>query len=379
VDIRDADRPVNPASVVKIATTLWAFERLGPDHRFTTRIGIREATREPEGPAVAGTVEGDLVVLGGDDPDFHVENAYLVARALEGQGVREVTGSLLVDERFSIGWEGGVAGEDPVARARTMAERLRDALDPERHDPAMRRAIDDLRRRRGWSATPRPRIVVHGGVGLLAEGPPPPTLVLHRSNPLPRTLKRLNAYSNNDIERLGRVLGTAADLGALLGQRLEIAPPPLGSLSGLGTSRMSCREVVRLLLTLDETCRSTGIGIEAVLPVAGCDPGTLERFPRLAASELRGAIVAKTGTLKETDGGVAVLAGLARTADGDRRFCIATTGTGAAVQAARAAQEAWLVEVVRSAGGARPRACPAEVGYSDAEAAVEIIPPSPAR
>jgi len=32
-----ADLPFNPASVVKVATSLWALESLGPDHRYSSR------------------------------------------------------------------------------------------------------------------------------------------------------------------------------------------------------------------------------------------------------------------------------------------------------------------------------------------------------
>ena len=37
------DVAINPASVVKLATTLWALETLGPDHRFRTTVAIRVA------------------------------------------------------------------------------------------------------------------------------------------------------------------------------------------------------------------------------------------------------------------------------------------------------------------------------------------------
>jgi len=102
LDARDADSPINPASLTKVATSLWALERLGPDHRFGTRFAS-SATLDPS----TGVLEGDLVVLGSGDPDFHVENAYLVARALNDLGLRTVRGRLLVDETFWIGWEGG--------------------------------------------------------------------------------------------------------------------------------------------------------------------------------------------------------------------------------------------------------------------------------
>ena len=146
---------VNPASIVKLATTLWALERLGPAHRFTTRVALR-GELDPS----SGLVEGDLVVVGGGDPDFHVENGYLLARELNRIGVRAVTGALVVDRRFWIGWEGGSERRiaDEAARAREMARRLRDALDPDRWDDADRRSIDELRARRSIEGESLPRV-----------------------------------------------------------------------------------------------------------------------------------------------------------------------------------------------------------------------------
>ena len=84
-----AEEPVNPASVVKLATTLWALDRLGADHRYTTTIGyLGEWDRS------TGVLVGDLVIGGGDDPDFQWENAYLVARELNRLGLVRVEGRI---------------------------------------------------------------------------------------------------------------------------------------------------------------------------------------------------------------------------------------------------------------------------------------------
>ena len=76
LDSKRADEPINPASVVKVGTTLWALEALGPDARFETRVYARGAVDKAR-----KTVLGDLVVQGGNDPDFHQENAFLMALA----------------------------------------------------------------------------------------------------------------------------------------------------------------------------------------------------------------------------------------------------------------------------------------------------------
>jgi D-alanyl-D-alanine carboxypeptidase/D-alanyl-D-alanine-endopeptidase (penicillin-binding protein 4) len=367
LDAERADSAINPASVVKLATTLWALERLGPEHRFTTRFGIR-GTLDP----ASGVLEGDLIVLGAGDPDFHVENAYLVARALNRAGLRRVEGSLLVDELFWIGWEGG--SERPVVdaagRGRLMATRLRDALDPERWDPATRRAVADLVARRRLSGA-NPRVTVAGAAAPAGGERPERVLAVHRSNPLVRTLKRFNAYSNNDIERLAVTLGPATELSAWLADRWEVEPSglTLQSLSGLGTNRLTPRLAVRLLQDLGATAEELGISPGDLLPAAGCDPGTLDKFPGFVPEE--GAfVVAKTGTLVETDGGTSVLAGFLSTADGDRVFCVAAPGVGSAQRSARRAEQQWVLELVERGGGARPGACPSPVVFSDQDVVV---------
>src|SRR5262245_62145082 len=69
------DRAVHPASVTKVATTLAMLERLGPDHRFETRVLAA-------GDVTDGRLKGDLVVEGGNDPYFVYESAFLVLRRL---------------------------------------------------------------------------------------------------------------------------------------------------------------------------------------------------------------------------------------------------------------------------------------------------------
>jgi D-alanyl-D-alanine carboxypeptidase len=196
-------------------------------------------------------------------------------------------------------------------------------------------------------------------------------LLVHRSNPLKRTLKRFNAYSNNDIERFGVLLGTPQELAATLARRWHVEPSALRlqTLSGLGTNRMTPRQLVRLLRDFDRTCRRLGLRPEDVLPTAGCDPGTLEHFPRLSGEAGR-ALVAKTGTLARTDGGIAVLAGVVRTVTGERFFAVAAPGAGGGLARAREAQERWVLDLIARHGGTRPVACGDPVGHSDDDARV---------
>jgi D-alanyl-D-alanine carboxypeptidase/D-alanyl-D-alanine-endopeptidase (penicillin-binding protein 4) len=84
---RNADRPMVPASTMKILTALAAIERWGLDHRFHTDFHL--------------TADDWLWVKGDGDPYLVSEELERVARALWTQGVRTVAGIGTDDSRFA--------------------------------------------------------------------------------------------------------------------------------------------------------------------------------------------------------------------------------------------------------------------------------------
>ena len=100
----NADELLNPASNMKLLTTIAALARLGPDYRYPTEIYV---ANEP----VGGVVQGDLYLRGKGDPSLDTERLYRIVRQLRHLGVREVKGNLIVDDSWfdsqydGPGWE----------------------------------------------------------------------------------------------------------------------------------------------------------------------------------------------------------------------------------------------------------------------------------
>ena len=83
----NADRPMVPASTMKLVTALAAIERWGLDHRFTT-VFYRGR-------------DGRLWVKGGGDPYLVSEELDSAVAGLKRQGLRDVTGIGLDDTLFA--------------------------------------------------------------------------------------------------------------------------------------------------------------------------------------------------------------------------------------------------------------------------------------
>ena len=132
---------------------------------------------------------------------------------------------------------------------------------------------------------------------------------------------------------------------------------------------------MQLVRAFVETAGRLGLAPADVLPVIGCDPGSTDRkFPRLAQPENSGSVVVKTGTLINTDGGVAVVGGVFSTpANEIVLFCIGVRQTGWKEPHWRGLQQSWLLDLIDNAGGAVQRPCGGELPFSDTFSEVEWV------
>lgn len=85
----DADIGLPPASVTKAVTALFALDALGPAHRFRTHL---LAT----GPLTEGVVQGDLVLVGGGDPNLLTDELATLVDQMVAAGVTKVAGDFLI-------------------------------------------------------------------------------------------------------------------------------------------------------------------------------------------------------------------------------------------------------------------------------------------
>jgi D-alanyl-D-alanine carboxypeptidase/D-alanyl-D-alanine-endopeptidase (penicillin-binding protein 4) len=100
----NADKPLTPASTVKLLTAVAALDVLGRDRTFDT-VAVAAA------PPKAGVVEGSLFVIGGGDPllttkDYNdrydqpqpYTDVARLAEAVAAAGVKEIRGDIVGDE-----------------------------------------------------------------------------------------------------------------------------------------------------------------------------------------------------------------------------------------------------------------------------------------
>ncbi len=86
----NADISVNPASTMKLVTTYAALELLGPTYQWKTEFYTDGALKD-------GVLHGNLFLKGGGDPKLNMEKLWLLLRDLRANGVRQVTGDLVLD------------------------------------------------------------------------------------------------------------------------------------------------------------------------------------------------------------------------------------------------------------------------------------------
>lgn len=358
----NADRLYNPASVTKIATSLTAISRLGPDFKFRTSL-YTDGTLDPS----TGILHGSLYVIGSGDPAFFSENAMMIADKMNRSGIREVDGNLVVLGQFFFNFSASREASAKAFRATLTPEtwnaQTKDAYSRFLSIRAAEDRVSEVGRSKASTVPPllgQPSLKISGqtitdpGVNTSKLTP----LAVHTSLPLLRVLKGLNDFSNNWMATvIGNLVGGPDAVERFLITEVGFKEDEVrfATSSGLGANAISPRGTISMLRKLIAYLQSKGLGVEELLPIAGVDGGTLEKRFNDA---YRGSVVGKTGTLNS----VSALAGVAYTRQrGPVLFVIYNHGGSA--HRFRAAQDETIKKIITLFGG------PAPVRYSSANAA----------
>ena len=300
----------NPASVIKVGTSMASLYRFGPNYRFRTGFYangiVNKKTR---------TLNGDLVLVSTGDPMLMTAEVSRLIRDVIRGGVIRVTGSLVVTGPFTYGnlWttERAVRGVNLLLR----------------------------------------KIGVRVSGGIKQGVPAGAELASHESMTLREILFYQNAHSSNPTaERLGEAIGGPKAVEQFLTEQVGISKSDLqiSHTSGLDVNRITPRGTVQIFRELVYWLNLNNMQPQDILPVAGMDVGTLRR--RFTSLEYRGGIIGKTGTLPGTDGGVSTLAGIVYTRDkGPVLFAI--FNTKGSVNTYRKLQDDFLKKFITECGG----------------------------
>lgn len=301
------------ASNMKAFTTGTALATLGPNEQFETRL---VAT----GPFVDGTVQGDLVLVGGGDPSLTSQGLGRLADQARSKGLERINGNLLFDESVFDGVRSvpqkGISGGpfDELGRLSGLSYESGRSADPARSAAG---AMIGLLRKRNVSVSKET------GPGNTPDTPAPGSVLGEvTSSTLAALARSTNTYSINfyaemllkDIAAEERGVGTTAGGAAIVRAFARQSGGKLKTQNGSGLSRAdvaSPRTVGALLTRMlgeEEPVRDAFI---RSLAVAG---GTGTLASRMRGTAAQGKCVGKTGTLN----GVSALSGYCEVGAPDR-------------------------------------------------------------
>lgn len=317
--------PLPVASLTKVATTLAALRAWGATHQFVTLV-------DTTGPIKNGVLLGDLVVQGGGDPFFVMEDAMALRQSLKELGLKHVTGKLIISGDFFMNFT-----TNPALSGKWLKQAL---------SPPLQRSGG--RKRQRPVAMESQQLTIAGPVEVVSFCPPIHTaLVRHRSPALFQILKRMNVYSSNVMaEMFTATLGGLPQMVQLaaLAANVPIHDLRLINGSGLGPeNQLSARTVCALFAAIHRLVTPVKLTVADVFPVAGMDRGTIRR------RHLPVYAVVKTGTLRH----VATLAGVILTrAHGPVWFALINQGGN--LWGFRTQQDALLKYLIEHWGAADP-------------------------
>ncbi len=282
--------PIPAASLTKIATSLVSLTTLGADHKFQTLVSAT-------GPIKNGVLEGNLVITGGGDPLFVIQEAVTLGNMLNQMGIKQVKGNLIITGNFAMNFQ----------RNPTLAGQfLKQTLDSATWSRDIKLYYSTMPK-----GTPKPQLRITGKVELATQTVPESNLLIrHYSLPLAQLINEMNVFSNNEMaEMLAEAVGGATVVQSKAAKLARVPESEIQLINGSGLgveNRISPRAVCAMLMILQREAVANNMTLADLFPTSGFDHrGTVQ------ARHLPNATVMKTGTLRD----VSALAGVVPTRD----------------------------------------------------------------
>lgn len=350
---QNANVAYNPASGVKVLTAYATLKHFGPNFQFETSVLL-------DGNIAGGTFCGDIFLYG-SDPFFDRESLKEVFQELKNRGVDKVDGALFVSGDFK--YSGNASGSRSAgALKKVFARRLRRAKTVSISGVSVRVASVKVKEHSS-SAPEKLSFLIPDKLSWTwpeessTLSPTSPSSSFSspsfkvQSPTVLALLKDMLSRSDNDMAAtFGNLLGGPQAIAKICRADFALTPEMLSiqTSSGLGINRVSPKAMMAALRGFKRLLGDFNLELEDALPVAGIDRGTI--FNRFAESKLKGVLVGKTGTLKETDRGACVLVGEMRTLSrGEVLFVVFQRGRN--TTQLRLSQNNFLEDLLLDSGG----------------------------
>lgn len=350
------------ASISKVATSLWAIEKLGPYYRYTTKFHINKISDELY----------DIHIEGGRDPIMGRNAGYFILSELNraGVGIKKVR-NLTFDQNFLIRWnleEKAVIGGE-TRYYENLEEQTTDIAQSLRSNFATVPAkgpYDNLKlraRRAGISMENSASIDVENIEFLSSRNfnkNNETTTLLYRSAPLYQILKNMNNKSNNYIsDIMFWNLGGSEQFHNYMQETMHLNNDEIEFNLGSGNNAHylyggefnynegTCEAMIKIIYRLNQVLEKHGLELSHVMAMSDVDEGsTLKSYQ----GSLAGSVIAKTGTVTRAK----TLAGSVSTKSGEFYFVVLMnmdrlSESGAASNAIKSR----IVDLISRLGGAK--------------------------
>lgn len=330
----NAAQRMRPASCQKVVTAITALDCLGGDYQLRTEFRTK-------GKVVSGTLQGDLIVVGGMDPMVTPDELFEAAQDIrQKQGIESITGSIVYDlsmrEDKPLGW--GWCWDDDYGPLSALLVNGKDTFE------------------KNWlQALSQAGIKVNSGARGKEQGAREQAKTVYSiRHSIDELLDPMMKNSNNiyaeclfyQTAALGGKKGAghkeAGQRTEQLLSRIGLDPSPYRIADGSGLSLYNYVSAEMLVAMLGYAWRNESIKEHLLtsLPISGFD-GTLKN--RMTGTEADGNVRAKTGTVT----GISSLAGYITAVNGHTlAFAIINQGVSSSA-IGRAFQDKVCIELCK--------------------------------